>query len=68
MTDTTKRLRRLVKKHELSTARLAELAGEGTSIKTVQRWLAPENSTWHTDVPAYRLELIELRLAGRVTP
>ena len=64
-TDATKRRRRLLairKENGLTNAGLAELAGEGTGIKTVEHWLADPKASSYRPIPAYRLELIEMRL------
>lgn len=63
--EASKRRRRLLalrEKHGLTYAGVAELAGEGTSIKTVEAWFASPEAVSYRPIPAYRLELIELRL------
>lgn len=65
-TDATKRRRRLLEIREqngLTNAGVARLAGEGTSIKTVESWLAKPGAAGSRPIPAYRMELIELRVA-----
>ena len=65
-TDATKRRRRLLEiseKNNLTNAGVAQLAGEGTSIKTVESWLAKPGAAGSRPIPAYRMELIELRVA-----
>lgn len=65
MSEETKRRRRLIqlkRDHGLTYAGIAELAGEGTSIKTVESWMSTPGTAGHRPIPAYRLELIELRL------
>lgn len=64
--DATKRRRRLLairKDNALTNAGVAELAGEGTSIKAVESWMAQPGSPGYRPIPAYRMELIELRMA-----
>lgn len=63
--DAIKRRRRLLairRENDLTNAGLAELAGEGTTIKTVEHWLADPAATSYRPIPAFRMELIELRL------
>jgi hypothetical protein len=62
MDATNRKLRGLVRKHGLTYAKVAELAGAGTSIKAVEGWLASLGAVSYRTLPAYRLELIEVRL------
>jgi len=62
-TDATKRRRRLLairKSEDLTNVGIAELAG--AKLKTVESWLSTPGTASHRPLPAYRLELIELRL------
>lgn len=63
MSDDAKRRRRLIqikRENGLTYAGLAELAG--ARIKTVESWLSTPGTSGHRPIPAYRLDLIELRL------
>jgi hypothetical protein len=65
-TDATKRRRRLLairKSEDLTNVGIAELAG--AKLKTVESWLSTPGTASHRPLPAYRLELIELRLKAR---
>lgn len=59
-------LLKLKAEHDLTYAGIAELAGEGTSIKTVEGWLASPGAASYRPLPAWRMELIELRLQKQI--
>lgn len=54
------RLRQLMKKHDLTRKRVAELARRGVS--TVDTWLAPATAKSYHPMPDNALALIELEL------
>lgn len=60
-----RKLVKLKEQHGLTYADIAELAG--ANIKTAERWLATETASSYIEIPAWRLELIELRLRLRKT-
>lgn len=63
MVGNAERLRAMMALHGLSYAAVAELAG--VSVKTVESWLAREDSSMHRPMPGRALDLIELRLERR---
>jgi len=63
--DSSKRRRRMLKlcrENDLTHAGVADLAGKGTSIKTVHAWLQNPGTAGYRPIPAHRLELIEINI------